>query len=927
LNYSSTAYENKIKGISDINQGLPFKLLTSEWLKPIGKVGVYALFLTALYVYLQPSGALAERSALFPGIFPDSTKAPLADSVTIHSDSLLNQPDTLGSDSIHFGMKKSSNALEAEVSYNCVDSNFFDIPGKKVYLYGDAVLTYQNIKLEADYVEIDFDKNTIYATGLPDSTGKLAGLPVFTEGDQSFDAQEIRYNYKTKKGFINGVMTEDSYGFLHGKDVKKMPNDVINISQGYYTTCNLPDHPHFEFRYNKSKVIPKKRIVTGPAYLVIEDVPTPLFIPFGFFPNKPGQRSGIILPTYGESATRGFNFQNLGYYWAINDYMDLKVVGDIFTKGSWAIKPELRYKLRYKFSGGFNFSYAVNIEGVKETPSYSKKKDISIRWLHRQDPKARPRSTFSADVNIKTSTFNRYNPTSTQDYLSNTYRSSIAYQTSFGNNYFLTLNASHDQNTLTHVVNVTLPEINFSVNRFYPFRSTKRVGKLRWYDNITMNYNMNTKNTVTSTDSTFFQESTLNDMQNGIKHSFPISSPVKILKYFTMTNSLSLNDRMYFESYRRHWSNDTLFQNNDTIVGYLARDTIPGFNNVFDFAFSSSVSTKVYGVVRMGKKFPVQALRHVLTPSVSFTYTPDYTSDFWNYYDSYTDKNGNEVVYSKYEGSLYGSPPGRQSARINFSLANNLEMKVRSRKDSISGEKKVPLIDNFTVSFSYDFAADSLNWSPLSLSGRTRLFKNLDITYRSQFDPYILDSTGTKNLDQTEWKVNHRLLRLENTNWSFSLNYRLSSTDFKKNKQEQSPRVSDAGTEAELEEINHYPGEYIDWEVPWDFSISYIFNYGVQHRYPDYQHERQETITQTLGLSGNVNITPKWKVGITTGWDFNHNEISYTRVSIYRDLHCWEMSFYWIPIGTQKSWNFSINAKASILQDLKLTKKKDFWDN
>jgi len=922
---------------------LRLKLLTPVWLKPASKAGFVAGVSILVLLFILSSLENRAYGQAENALNPDSTKALSGDPAIVpdppdsvfytspdtlrtafESDSLAGMADSAFADTLSFKVKESPNALESEVAYTCQDSNYFDVPGKKVFLYGGAVITYQEIKLEADYVEIDFEKNTVFATGLPDSTGKMAGLPVFTEGDQSFKAREMRYNYKTKKGFINGVITEDSFGFLHGNEVKKMADDVINISGGYYTTCNHEDHPHFEFRYNKSKVIPKKRIVTGPAYLVVEDVPTPLFIPFGWFPNKAGQRSGIILPTYGESASRGFNFQNMGYYFAINDYLDFKLVGDVYTKGSWALKPELRYKVRYKYSGSFNFSYAINIEGVKETPSYSKKRDIAVRWSHRQDPKARPRSTFSADVNIVSSTFNKYNPTSTQDYLSNTFRSSIAYQTSFGSNYFLTINASHDQNTLSHVVNVTLPEVSFSVNRFNPFKSKKRVGKMRWYDNISMSYNVNARNTVTATDSTFFDSRTLRDLKNGIKHTASLNSPIKLLKYFTMTNSLNLNDRMYFESYRKYWSNDTLIQGSDTTVGYMVYDTVPGFDNLFDFGFSSSISTKVYGLVQFGKKFPLQALRHVFTPSVSFSYTPDYTTDFWGYYDTYTDKNGNEVQYSKYEGTLFGAPTGKQSARLNFSFANNLEAKIKSRKDTITGSRKMSLIDNFTVTFSYDFAADSLKWSPVSLSGRTKLFKHLDITYRSQFDPYILDSTGTRNLNQTEWSVNRRLLRLKNTNWSLSLNYRLSSSDFKKGETE---RVSTEGTEAELEEINLYPDQYIDWNVPWDMTISYIFNYGVQHRYPDYVHERTETITQTLGLSGNVSITPKWKVGITTGWDFKSSDLSYTRISIYRDLHCWEMSFYWVPTGFQKSWNFSINAKASILQDLKLTKKKDFWDN
>lgn len=853
---------------------------------------------------------------ILQSLSPDTIRPEKPDSLIVHADSLL-------ADSLSYGLKTSDNALEAKVNYTCEDSNFFDVKTKKVHLYGNAVITYQDIKLEADYFEIDFDKNIVYATGLPDSSGKMAGLPVFTEGDQSYNSEVMRYNYKSKKGFSNGVVTQDSYGFLHGENVKKMENDVINISKGYYTTCDNKDHPHFEFRYSKSKVIPKKRVVTGPAYLVVEEVPTPLFIPFGWFPNKTGQTSGIILPTYGESANRGFNFQNGGYYWAINDYMDFQVLGDIYTKGSWSIEPQFRYKVRYKYSGAFNLGYATNIEGVKETPSYSKKKDISIRWSHRQDPKARPRSSFSADVNIVSSTFNKYNPTTAQDYLSNTFRSSIAYQTSFGSNYFLTVNAAHDQNTLSHVVNVTLPEISFSVNRFYPFRSKNKVGRLRWYDNITMSYNMNAKNMVTATDSTFFQPGTLDDMKNGIKHSLPISSSVKLFKYFTWTNSISLNDRMYFESYRKYWSPDTLINGNDTLVGYLARDTVPGFNNLVDVGFSSGLSTKVYGIYKFGKKFPVQAVRHVITPSLAFNYSPDYTTDFWGYFGSYTDTLGNVVPYSKYEGALFGSPTGKESGRIGFNLSNILEMKVRSKKDTITGVKNIPLIDNFTLSMSYDLAADSLNWSTLNLSGRTRLFKNMDITYKSQLDPYVLDSAGTKNLDRTEWEVNRRLFRLENTSWSLSFNYRLSSKDFEKGKDKE----TNVGTEGELEEINLNPDQYIDWSVPWDVSFSYTFNYGVQHRYPGYVHQREEKIVQTLGLNGNVNITPKWKIGFITGWDFEANDLSYTSLSIYRDLHCWEMRFNWVPIGYQKSWNFSINAKASILQDLKLTKKKDFWDN
>jgi len=855
---------------------------------------------------------------------PDTiVKAP--DTVFLVPDTTISaSSDTIVTDSLAGGGSK--DALDAKVDYKAKDSTIFDLVNKKVFLYGDAVIDYDDINLKAAYIEIDFEKNEVYATGMPDSTGKEAGIPVFKQAEQTFKSHIMRYNYKSKKGFINKVITEDGNGYLHGETVKKMGNDEINISRGSYTTCDLEEHPHFEFRYNKSKVIPKKRIVTGPAYLVIEDVPTPLMIPFGWFPNKQGQRSGIILPTYGESPDRGFYFEGGGYYLYISDYLDFKVVGDIYTLGSWAVKPSFRYKKRYKYSGSANFTYAINIQGVKEAPNYNRKRDFALRWSHRQDPKARPRSTFTADVNIVSSSLSRYNPSSTQDYLSNTFRSSVAYQTSFGGKYFLTINAAHDQNTLTKIVNVTLPELTFSVNRFTPFNSRKRVGPNRWYHNISMSYNLNARNTVTAADSVILTTEALDLMKNGIKHAFPISSPVKLLKYFNWTNSISLNDRMYFESYRKSWSNDTLITEIDTVVGYLSLDTINGFNNLFDYSFSSSLSTKVYGMVEFGKKFPVNAIRHVLTPTVSFSYRPDFGTDFWNYYGSYVDTTGKEVPYSKYEGAIYGAPLSGKSGMISFSFLNNLEMKVRSQKDTITGTKKVGLLDNFSINFSYDFAKDSLNWSPLSLSGRTRLFKNIDISYRSEFDPYILDSTGTKNLNQTEWSVNHRLLRLKQTNWAVSLNWRINSKDLKK-KEDKIVQTPAVGTEAEMEEINLNPDDYIDWSIPWDLTLSYSFSYNAVHKYPDYVYERTETIIQTLGVSGNVSITPKWKIGIMTGWDFEAKDLSYTSINIYRDLHCWEMRFNWIPTGARKSWNFTINAKASLLQDLKLNKKKDFRDN
>ncbi len=730
-------------------------------------------------------------------------------------------------------------------------------------------------------------------------------------------------------------MTQDGEGTIRGEVIKKMPNNEAHIKGGSYSTCPTCENRDFEFRYFKSKVIPDKRIVTGPAYLVIEDVPTPLFLPFGFFPIRKGKHSGILLPTWGESAKRGFYFENGGYYWAINDYIDFKIVGDIYTGGSWAVKPSTRYKKRYKYNGAFSFLYAINVEGDKGQPDYQYNRDYQIRWMHQQDKKARPNSTFTANVNIRSQKSNYYNPSTAQDYLSNTFQSSVAYQTSFAGKYFLTLNGNHSQNTQTQLMTITLPEISFNVNRFYPFRKKTRSGKMKWWEDISMNYTANFRNTVTIADSLFFQPETWDKMENGIKHSIPISSSVKLLKYFTWTNSINLTDRMYFRTIRKGWVDDTLFSGNDTIVGYVQKDTIDGFSNAIDGNFSSSISTKIYGMFQFGKKFPVQAIRHVVTPKVSFTYTPDWGDPSLGYYKSYYDPNLEEdVKYSIYEDGIYGSPPGTNSGRINLSLSNNLEMKVRSRKDTVTGFKKIKLVDDFTISTSYDMAKDSLNWAKLRMSGRTTLFKGFDIRYSSSWDPYILDSAGNHNLHQTEWSVNRRLLRLDQTTWEFSANLRLNPEFFKKKdgstktrREEVEDRAEDFQLSEELESIENNYDDYIDWDIKWSLNITYNFRYATTLKYTDQVNkEKQENLVQTLGVSGDFNITPKWKIGFRTGWDFEAADLSYTSINIYRDLHCFEMRFNWIPIGGRQSWNFALNVKADMLQDLKLQRKRDFRD-
>ena len=562
-------------------------------------------------------------------------------------DSLLFHTNTLAVDTSAKNTKIIG--IKSKIDCSATDSIRFNISEHKVYLFNESSIDYEKINLKANYIDIDFDKSLVYAIGVPDSNGKITGDPIFSEEGQSYKSKEMKYNYETEKGLIKHVFTQDGDGYIHGNIIKKLGTGEINVKSGSYTTCNCEEHPHFEFRYNKSKFIPGKKIITGPAYLVIEGVPTPLFIPFGLFPNKKGQRSGIVIPTYGESASRGFYFENGGYYWAINDFFDFKLTGDIYTHGSWAVKPNLRYRKRYKFSGSLNLGFATNIVGQEGSADYQKSKDFSIRWIHNQDPKARPNSKFSANVNIVSNKFNQFNPTTTEQFLSNTFQSSVAYQTNWNGKVFLTANASHSQNTKTKIVNLTLPEVSVSVNRFYPFRSKSKVGQLKWYDNISVTYSMNAKNTVSIEDSLLFKPEALSKLQNGIKHSIPISSTIKLFKYFTLTNSVNVTDRMYFEQTKRYWDNDTVWVTDSTYnIGQELIDTIPEFSNAFDFSINSSINTKLYGMLAF-KKGPIRAIRHVFTPSVGFSYTPDFSTEKWGYYDSYVDGEGNEVEYSKFE--------------------------------------------------------------------------------------------------------------------------------------------------------------------------------------------------------------------------------------------------------------------------------------
>jgi len=863
-------------------------------------------------------------------VAPGKSYAQEVDSLRVVSDSL-----TINADSLYWATegitetpaaqkpaKKSS--IKSKVEYSATDSISLDLEKQKVFMYRDADIKYEKIHQKAAYIEINFNTNMLKALPGVDSAGVEYGKPEFIEGDQSFSSEEINYNFNTTKGLIKNVITKEGEGYLHGEVVKKLQDNVSNMYHGGYTTCNL-EHPHFSIKFTKAKVIPNNKIVTGPAFLTIEDVPLPLVLPFGLFPNKRGQTSGVLIPTYGESANRGFYLENGGYYFGINDYMELKLIGDIYSRGSWALKPLFNYRKRYKFNGSFNFSYAINTEGISETESFKRNRDFRVAWTHSQDPRARPKSRFSANVNFVSSQYNKYNPTTTQDLLSNTFQSSVSYQTTlFKDKISFSGALSHSQNTSTKLVNLSLPSISVSANRFYPLRKPGKTTNLKWYDNISVQYSMTARNDVSVIDSMLFKPAMFNAFRNGMQHKIPISSSIKILKFLTMSNSFDFTERWYTQSLRRTWVNDTLWNGEDYTVGYVRNDTVGGFQSARDFGFTSSLSTTLYGMVQM-KRGPVRALRHVVRPSASFSLRPDFGRPEFGYYkEVQVDTLGTMRRYSIFNDganfqSIFGGPPDGRSGRVSMSINNNLEMKVRSKSDTITGTKKVMLIESFSIGTSYDLARDSLQWSVISINARTTLFKKLQISWSSVWDPYVVNENG-RRLNQFEWDKNHRLLRRDNSAWNFSLDYNFGSG---KKKTTPAPKTDEA--QQELEEYALNPQSYIDWSNPWNFGFRYNLNFTGRNM-PATQTVKSEVI-QTFGFNGDVSITPKWKVSLASGYDFKSNKLSYTSMNVYRDLHCWEMRFNWIPIGYYKSWNFYIKVKASVLQDLKLNRKKDFRDN
>jgi len=817
-----------------------------------------------------------------------------------------------------------------------------DLDSNKVYYYGNAEVKYDDITISAAVMEFDMKNQTVKAYGRQDSLGVWQDRPHFTQGSDSYDADEMMFNFNTQKGVITKVFTAQSEGYIHGDHIKRMSDGSLNMKGASFTTCDKRDHPHFEFRFNKGRLIPDDVIVTGPIFITIEEVPLPIGLPFALLPNKKGQTSGLIMPSYGESTTQGFYLQDGGWYFVLNDRMDLQLLGTIYIRGSWGLNPIFRYVERYKHSGTFNLAVNHNVVGTQGASDYYKGTGYKIMWTHKQDPKARPNSSFSASVNMISPNYNKYNAKTTSDYLSNEFQSSIAYQTNIAQKLFITINGNQSQNTLNHKISMTLPSLTMTVNRFYPLKNVGKQGKKHWYKDFNLNYALNAKNVINMADSLFFpsldtpqwgtafgdywNNNWLTNMQNGIQQKVSANLPVKLLRYFTWTSSFNFTDRMYFDSETKEWIPETVVDG-DTIAAHLQTNTVRGFGNTMNFDVNSRLTTKIYGI-KYFKRGYLRAVRHVFTPTIGFSYTPDFSTEFWNYYDYYLNADGERVLYNRFAKGIFGSPGQTESGQITYDFGNNLEIKVRSKSDTVTGMKTVKLIESLSLSGNYDLSKDSLNFSYLSVSGRTTLFKKLNIQYSSIWDPYAI-MEGNTRINQLEILRSGRPFNKKSSTWNFSLSYSLSNDTFKKKQKDNKPTLPPQPVESSEEEyfdiINNF-GNYVDWTTPWRLTLSYQLRYSNNVNYLNFVGTPNNKTVQTLGATGEITPTPNWKVTFQTGWDFTTNKLSYTSLGFYRDLHCFEMSFNWIPIGNYKSWNFQINVKAQMLKDLKLTKKKGYLD-
>ena len=840
--------------------------------------------------------------------------------------------DSLRTDSVAPAKK----GLDAPVKYQANDSIVFT-EGGFAHLYGDGKVNYQRIELTAAVITMQMDSSTVYARGVKDSTGVMNGTPIFKDGETPYESQEMRYNFETKKGFINNIVTQQGEGYVTSLESKKGANDELYLRHGRYTTCDDHEHPHFYLKLSMAKVRPKKNVVFGPAQLVVEDVPLPIAVPFGFFPFNSSYSSGFIMPTYGDEMNRGFYLRDGGYYFAISDRMDLKLLGEIFTKGSWGLSAVSNYAKRYKYSGNFNASYIVTKTGEKNMPDYMVTKDFKVAWSHQQDPKANPNSNFSANVNFATSSYDQrnlsslYNPS---QYSNNTKASSVSFSRNFpeiGLNLSSTFNIT--QNTKDSAISVTLPDLNISLNRIYPFKRKKSVGEERWYEKIGVQYTGRLTNSINTKDNLITKQG-IKHWNNGMQHNIPVTASFTLFKYLNVVPSFNYTERWYTRKVEQSYD--------PTVPGNIRRDTISGFNRVYNYKMSISMNTKLYGFYKpmkfLGDK--VQMIRHLFTPSVSFSYAPDFGNPSYGYYKTYTytDANGEPRMaeYSPYAGQPFGIPGKGQQKMFNFSVDNNVEMKIKSDRDT-TGVKKISLIDQLSANISYNAAAEKKPWSDLSMNLRLKLTKSYTFNMNASFATYAYQYDEKGNIyegDKTEWSYG-RFGRFSGYSGSFS--YTFDNGTWKKwfgpkegkdKKEKEVDEDLDQYRRDDEEENKQQPRKqeeaklgndgYMAFKMPWSLNLSY--SYSIREDRSKKEKFNRKTmrypysITHSLNASGNVKIGSRWNMNFASGYDFNTKEMSMTTLNITRDLHCFTMSCG-LVFGPFTSYNFSIRALSGMLTD------------
>ncbi len=912
--------------------------------------------LTACYVL----AALAARPAGRVAFLRNGADSLLRDSIPLRPYTIL--PDTVPQDTVPVDTTpRSKNALDMPVNYSAEDSITFDYTRSRAHLYGSSKVQYQNLELEADIINISIDSSLVHATSRTDSLGNVTGKPLFRQGSDEYEPDSISYNFKTRKAFISNVYTQQGEGYMKSLDGKRDSSGTMYVRKAFYSTCDA-EHPHFYLNMTRAKMRPGKDVVFGPTYLVVCDVPLPFAIPYGFFPFKDKYSSGFIMPSYGDETTRGFYLREGGYYFAFNDYVDAKLLGDIYTKGSWSLTEQTTYKKRYRYSGNVYLSYQYTQLGEKNMPDHTVSKSFKVVWTHRQDPKANPTQSFSASVNFATSSYERnnlvsmYNP---ESYTQSTRTSSISYSKTFSN-IGLTLSSTFNlaQQVQDSSIAVTLPNLTIQLNRFYPFKRKKMAGKERWYEKIGMSYSGSLTNSINTKEKLLFKSSLVRDWRNGMRHQIPISANFAVFKYINITPQFTFTDRMYSKKVMQSWNDETM---------RVQRDTINGFYNVYNFSMGISANTKLYGYYTPmpwfgGKK--IKAIRHMVTPTVTFNYAPDFSKPMWGMYDTYvrTDKNGNvsTVTYSPFAGAVYGTAPSSMNGSVQLEISNNLEMKLRSNRDS-TGEKKISLIDELGMSMSYNMAAKRRPWSDLNMRVRLKLTPKYTFSMNAVFATYAYEFDKNGNVvvgDHTEWGRG-RFGRFQGMSHNISYTFNNQSLrklfgmkdkvtkrftgrddedddDYGYDDDDMDPTMQNVdpdrkkGREAELENRSDDIDSdgYLKFQIPWNLTVSY----GVSMREntaAEINPKRMRypyKFTQTLNFSGNVAIAKGWNINFSSGYDFNYKRLSMTTVSLARDLHCFSMSCSMV-ISPYTSFNFLFACKAGTLTDALRWKKQSSYSS